>query len=102
MSLRPKRHASLELLDELGSLGPRADDGHLPTKDVQQLGQLVETEKAHEPTAWNHAWVVLPRPLGDAGRLGVTAHGSKLQDREEFAVLPKAPAGGREAIRVFV
>ncbi len=43
------RKAALELGNDLRALGPRADQGHVTAKDVEQLRDLVEMGASQEP-----------------------------------------------------
>jgi hypothetical protein len=52
------RQCSLQVLDERGLLGPRADDAHLAANDVEQLRNLVEVRAAQDAPDPGHAIVV--------------------------------------------
>src|SRR5262245_37782263 len=47
-----------ELLDEMRTLGPRPDDGHVPAQHVPELRELVEVRAPEEPAERRHPWIV--------------------------------------------
>src|SRR5438874_2326089 len=44
--------------DEVSLLGPRPDEAHVSTDDVEELRQLVEAETADDPPNMSYAWVI--------------------------------------------
>ena len=82
------RDAVLELLDEVRSLGPRADDGHVAAQHVPELRQLVDVEAAQQPADPRRARVVVTRPDRAGVVLGADVHRAELVDVERLAVEP--------------
>src|SRR5919108_2591753 len=82
--------ALLELGNQLGALGPGADQSHRATEDVPELGQLVHVGPAKEPAERRDPRVTglaPPRPV----RLRVQHHCSQLQDLELPAAFADPP-----------
>ena len=73
------RDAVLELLDEVGPLGTRADDRHVAAQHVPELRQLVEVAAAQPAADRRAARVVLARPDRAGVVLGVAGIERNLQ-----------------------
>src|SRR5436305_1105973 len=86
-------------LNELGTLRSRANETHLASENVEELGQLIErrtTQECSEPrsaivtfNAAGRASEVLHRVVVDRWRLH-PAHAAELQDLERRSVTPNA------------
>jgi len=74
----------LEPIDEMGTLRPGPDQGHLAPDDVDELGQLVDAQPPEQPAHGGHALVFRFEPRGVA--VVVFAHGAELHDLEEPAL----------------
>ena len=61
------------LAGELGSLGPRTDDGHITLEDVPELGEFIEPGPAEEPADGGD-----PRVVGGGPARLLDFAGSKL------------------------
>src|SRR5437870_3896444 len=85
MAARPERHGSLDLGDELRTLGPRAHDRHVPAQDVPELRQLVDPRPAHEAPRSRHAWIVRRSPDRGTGLFRVVTHRPELEHHERSA-----------------
>ena len=75
----------LELREELGPLGPRADHAHASQEHVPELRQLVEVRLAKPAADRRDAAVAGLRPAGPGDALGVLAHRADLVDDERHA-----------------
>lgn len=75
----------------LGALGAGAYDGHVAFQDVQELGELVDTDSTDEAADGGDAGIVL---AGGESRhavfFGIHAHATEFVDREYFPVFGKA------------
>src|SRR4051812_16827288 len=80
------RNAVLELLDEIGALGPRADDRHIAAEDVPELRQFVEVKPAEPLADRRAARVVVARPDRAGLVLGPLVHRAEFVDVERLAV----------------
>ena len=78
-------HLLGETLCEVGSLGTRTDQRHLPPQHVEKLGQLVQVRAPQEPTDPRHPRIVGDRP--GRVRVVVDPHRPKLQQLERTFVL---------------
>jgi len=112
--LRPAGDAGLHLVPEhvagdqfpvvlvMGDgMGPGADDGHPPLKDVDELGQLIEGGFPQELPELRYPWIV-PLRLGDVGAVLADRHGAEFPDKDFFPVEPVSsllkddrPGGGQ-------
>ena len=73
---------------------PRADDGHLPNEDVDELGRLVdggETEEFAKACLVCVALLFAHLIRRDDGR--IVFHGTEFEHGEDFLVLADAPRG---------
>src|SRR5260221_18527 len=82
------RNAVLELRDEVGTLGPWADDRHVPLEHVPELRELVDVEPPEDPADWCRTRVVVARPDRAGVVLGPLGHRSELVDVERLPVEP--------------
>src|SRR5919201_478227 len=82
--------APLQLANELGALGPGADQGHLATEDVPELGELVHVGPAKQPAEWGDPCVAGLAPPGPVC-LRVRHHRPQLQDLELPAAFADPP-----------
>ena len=69
-------------LDEVGSLGARADEAHLPLEDVDELRDLVDAVPSQKTADRGDARVVLLGEHRAAGLLRVLDHGAQLVHAE--------------------
>src|SRR5439155_13396296 len=86
-------HVALEELDEVRSLGARADQAHVASDYVQQLGQLVQRGAAEEGAealppvvALDAAGRRVGRQVGKDDRLDRSAHRAELEHLEAASV----------------
>ena len=100
LDLRPAGHAGfglvagvvvgdvvLEVADEFGALGARADETHLASEHVPELGQLVDVPFADEGTNAEAAGIFLGAPAHFTVSFGVELHGADFDDIEGATVL---------------
>src|SRR5690606_7892556 len=87
MALAIVRNPLVELLDELRSLGSRANETHFPSQHVENLRQLIDAGEPNECTDLRHTAVVLLGPLRLTIAFGVLTHAAKLQQLERPPVL---------------
>src|SRR4029079_404576 len=71
-----KRDFVRQLLDELGTLGPRTDERHFSAQDVPKLRHFVQAGASQNPAYASDATVMALGPLGSVF-LGVGAHGTQ-------------------------
>src|SRR6266496_2742530 len=69
---------ALELFDEAGALGARADDAHLAAQDVDELRDLVQARLAQQAADGGQAAVVVAAAQGGTIALGVDHHRAQL------------------------
>lgn len=79
-----------ELLDEVRTLGARADKAHVAVEDVPDLRQLVEARRANEGTDFRDVRVVVRRELRARVFLGIDAHRAEFVDLVGFAKAARA------------
>ena len=84
VSVGVRRELGAELVDELRPLRPRADQAHVPSDHVHQLGQLVDGVAADE-RAHTTGPVGIGRPLRRAA-VGQRSHRAQLEELEPPAV----------------
>src|SRR5688572_26271859 len=82
------REAVLELLDEIRTFRPRADERHVTAEDVPQLRQLVEVDAAEELPHRRASRVIVARPHRTAFVFGPFVHRPELVDDERLAIEP--------------
>ena len=82
--------ALLEVDHDLGALGARPDERHLPSEDVPELGELVDVRAPEHPADRGDPTVVRGRPACATIGLGVDPHASQLDHLERLAVLAEA------------
>src|SRR5262249_22311612 len=75
-----------ELLDEHGSLRPRAHQAHVALEYIDKLRQLVQAGRAQERPQARAARVVFLRPDSAGLLLGIDAHAAELEHLELAAV----------------
>lgn len=79
-----------ELLDEVRTLGARADKAHVAVEDVENLRQLVKARRADEGPDFRDARVVVRRELRARVFLGVDAHRAEFVDLVGLAETARA------------
>src|SRR5437879_2356917 len=85
--LHVERDLLLKVLDELWPLRARSDEAHVPHEDVEELRELIQTCPPKKGSHTRHSRVALRGPYRPGLLLGVVAHGPKLVQDEDTAVL---------------
>src|SRR5688572_20579264 len=81
----------LEVADEFGALGARADEAHVALQDVPELRRLIDVPLAHKRADGETPRIVGPGPAGASVALGVEAHAADLVAPERAAIAAEAP-----------
>ena len=87
----PLRKFFFVLGGNLGALGAGAYDGHVAFQDVQELGELVDTDSTDEAADRGDSWIVLA--CGESGNtvfFGIHAHTAEFVDRKYLPVFGEA------------
>ena len=80
------RHRIFQPVGDPGSLRAGADQRHLPFEHIDKLRQLIEPGFAQKVAAAGDPAVPLATPDRPGGRLGVGAHGAKLDHEKELGM----------------
>ena len=87
----PLREFFFVLGGDLGALGARAYDGHVAFQDVQELGELVDTDSTDEAADRGDSWIVLAcGESGNAVFLCIHTHATEFVDRKYLPVFGEA------------
>lgn len=87
----PLRKFFFVLGGNLGALGARAYDGHVAFQDVQELGELVDTDSTDEAADRGDSWIVLAcGESGNAVFLCIHTHATEFVDRKYLPVFGEA------------
>lgn len=87
----PLREFFFVLGGNLGALGARSYDGHVAFQDVQELGELVDTDSTDEAADRGDSWIVLAcGESGNAVFLCIHTHATEFVDREYLPVFGEA------------
>jgi hypothetical protein len=60
------------------------DEVHVPTKDIPELGELIEVELSEPPTEWSDAFFIVALPFRRCAFFG--AHRTELQEAKRPTV----------------
>lgn len=81
----------LVLDGDLGAFGAGAYDGHVAFQDVQELGELVDTDSTDEAADRGDSWIVLAcGESGNAVFLCIHTHATEFVDRKYLPVFGEA------------
>ena len=87
----PLREFFFVLGGDLGAFGAGAYDGHVAFQDVQELGELVDTDSTDEAADRGDSWIVLAcGESGNAVFLCIHTHATEFVDRKYLPVFGEA------------
>jgi hypothetical protein len=92
-SIKVTFNAGLKLMDDFGTLRPRADEAHLTHENIYQLWEFVHVGGPEHPPHSANSSIPRHGPNGSGGRFGVLIHGPKLIDGKTPAVLAHTHLG---------
>lgn len=75
-----------ELLHEVRALRARPDDTHIPSQNINELGQFVEARASEKPSNCGTTKVVFSRPLRISLESRLHGHRTELEDSKGVAV----------------